>query len=67
MLFKVVCVLDTGVYYDKYRTFVQADNEYDAAEMVRDYFEKDSMSNSCTVLDVKKVELSKGVIASERI
>lgn len=67
MLFKVVCVLNNGVYYYKYRTFVKADNEYNAAVMVRDYFEKDSMSNSCTVLDVLKVELSKGVIASERI
>lgn len=67
MLFKVVCTLDNGAYYYKYRTFVKADNEYEAAVMVRDYFEKDSMSNSCTVLDVKKVELSKGVITSERI
>ena len=67
MLFEVICNLDTGVYYYKYKSFVKADSEYDAAEMVRIYFEKDSISNSCTVLDVKKVELSNGVIASERI
>lgn len=67
MLFKVVCTLNNGAYYYKYRTFVKADSEYDAAVMVRDYFEKDSISNSCTVLDVEKIELSNGIIASERI
>ena len=67
MLFKVVCVLDNGAYYYKYKSFVKADDEYEAAVMVRDYFERDSMSNSCTVLNVERIELSKGVIANERI
>lgn len=67
MLFKVVCVLNNGAYYYKYKNFVKANNEYDSAVMVRDYFEKDSISNSCTILDVERIELSRGVIASERI
>lgn len=67
MLFKVVCVLDNGAYYYKYKSYVKANSEYDAAVMVRDYFEKDSISNSCTVLDVERIKLSRGVIANERI
>ena len=67
MLFKVICALNNGAYYYEYKSFVKANSEYDAAVMVRDYFEKDSISNSCTVLDVERIELSRGVIASERI